>query len=48
MRGIRTLEDLRKNLPNIGTWLQKDNRFEKTILDELKCYEEIVKLSVHS
>jgi hypothetical protein len=46
MRGIRTLDEFRKNLGNVAGWLQKGSQFEATILEELRCYEELVKVCV--
>jgi hypothetical protein len=40
LRGIRTVTDLKKNIDNIGTWLQKGDGFITTIINELKTYEQ--------
>lgn len=45
-RGIRTFQDLSKNLDNIGSWIQKGPQFELTIESEMKCFETIVKVVV--
>lgn len=46
LKGIRTVNQLKKNIGNIGTWLQKGDLFINTIVNELKTYELGLKLTV--
>lgn len=46
LRGIRTVNQLKKNIDSIGTWLQKGQSFMSTIASEIHTYEAGVSLLI--